>query len=140
MAKIIDDFGYIIKVAEEDLLAISLVDNGINPYKNIKKKSLQHKVRNEHKRRLIINIIALIKKSSKNKIYLIQKLKIKTKSSKKLTIKNIQHKLSKLHMKKLDKIYKDVLHHGITKKHKVPKSSQKHRKTQKNTKKTHLRK
>ena len=38
MAKIIDDFGYIIKVAEEDLLAISLVDNGINPYKNIKKK------------------------------------------------------------------------------------------------------
>ena len=140
MAKIIDDFGYIIKVSEEDLLAISLVDNGINPYKNIKKKSLQHKVRNEHKRRLIINIIALIKKSLKNRSYLIQKLKIKTKSSKKSTIMDIQDKLSKFRMKKIDKIYKDILHHGITKKHKVPKSSPKRRKTQKKTQKNTLRK
>ena len=63
MAKIMDDFGYIIKIPEEEMKAIHLVDNGINPYKKIRNKSLQNKVRSEYKRRLIINIVGLIVKS-----------------------------------------------------------------------------
>tara|TARA_B110000037_G_scaffold211678_1_gene263503 strand:+ start:224 stop:619 length:396 start_codon:yes stop_codon:yes gene_type:complete len=124
MAKIADEFGYVIKISDEDMLAISLVDNGINPYKKIKKKSLQHKVKNEYKRRLIINIIAFLKKSSKNKEFLIRKLKIKTKTKSKSTvIETIQHKLNKMHVKNVDKLNNIILHHGRTQKRKVPKHS-----------------
>ena len=116
MAKIADEFGYVIKISDEDMLAISLVDNGINPYKKIKKKSLQHKVKNEYKRRLIINIIAFLKKSSKNKEFLIRKLKIKTKTKNKSTIiETIRHKLNKMHVKNVDKLNNIILHHGRTK-------------------------
>lgn len=120
MAKIMDDFGYIIKIQDEELKAINLVDNGINPYKKIKKKSLQHKVRSEYKRRLIINIIGLIVKSSKNKKHLIKRMKIgKTKP----VMKQIRKKLHKMSMKHLDNLYKSLLQHGKTKKKKIRKHS-----------------
>ena len=64
MARILDDFGYRIKLPDEEYMAINLVDNGINPYKTMKKRSLHHKVIQEYKRRLIINISAFAKKSS----------------------------------------------------------------------------
>ena len=67
MARIIDDFGYRTKIPEEEYIAITLVDNGIDPYKKMKKKSLHNKVIQEYKRRLVINIAAYAKKSSKNK-------------------------------------------------------------------------
>jgi len=56
MARIIDDFGYRMKIPEEDFLAITLVDNGIDPHKTLKKKSLHNKVIQEYKRRLVLNI------------------------------------------------------------------------------------
>jgi hypothetical protein len=123
MAKIIDDFGYIIKIPNEELKAINLVDNGINPYKNMKKKSLQHKVRSEYKRRLIVNIIGLILKSSKNRKHLIKKMKIKTGKAKHLIIKQIQRKLHKMSMKHIDNLYKSLLQYGETKKKKTGKHS-----------------
>lgn len=121
MAKIIDDFGYIIKIPDEELKAINLVDNGINPYKNMKKKSLQHKVRSEYKRRLIVNIMGLILKSSKNKKHLIKKMKIKTGETNQSIIKQIQNKLHKMSMKHIDNLYKSLLQHGKTKKKKTHK-------------------
>ena len=128
MAKIIDDFGYMIKIPEESMEAITLVDNGINPYKNIKNKSLQHKVKTEYKRRLIINIAAAIKKSSKIKKFVLKKIKIKEKSKESKTIKHkIHYKLEKLSIKSLDNLYKQILQHGKTKKFKSPKT----KKTQK---------
>lgn len=130
MAKIMDDFGYIIKIPDEELKAINLVDNGINPYKNMKKKSLQHKVRSEYKRRLIVNIIGLILKSSKNKKHLIKKMKIKTEKTKRPIMKQIRKKLHKMSMKHLDNLYKSLLQHGKTRKKKIPK----HSKTIKNRK------
>jgi len=48
MSKIIDDLGYRIKIPNEELLAITLVDNGVDPYKKMKKTTLQHKVVNEY--------------------------------------------------------------------------------------------
>ena len=121
MAKIMDDFGYIIKIPEEEMKAIHLVDNGINPYKKIRNKSLQNKVRSEYKRRLIINIVGLIVKSPRHKTLLIKNLKIK--SHKKTIIKQIQKKLHKKSMKHLDNLYKSLLQHGKTKKKKIPKHS-----------------
>jgi|TARA_B110000495_G_C23028485_1_gene611757 hypothetical protein len=123
MAKIIDDFGYIIKIPDEELKAINLVDNGINPYKNMKPKSLQYKVRSEYKRRLIINIMGLIVKSSKNKRRLIKKMKIKTGKTKQPVLKQIRRKLHKMSMKYLDNLYKSLHQHGETKKKKTHKHS-----------------
>jgi len=37
MSRINDDLGYRIKIPKESLLAINLVDNGIDPYKKMKK-------------------------------------------------------------------------------------------------------
>ena len=85
MSKIIDDLGYRIKIPNEELLAITLVDNGVDPYKKMKKTTLQHKVVNEYKRRLIVNISAFMRKSSKNARYVSKKLKLRKKTS---TIKN----------------------------------------------------
>ncbi len=131
MAKIIDDFGYMIKIPEESMEAIILVDNGINPYKNIKNKSLQHKVKTEYKRRLIINIVAAIKKSSKIKKFVLKKIKIKEKTKESKVIKHkIHYKLEKLSTKSLDNLYKEILQHGKTKKFKSPKTK-KTKKTQK---------
>ena len=81
MSKIIDDFGYRIKIPNEEFVAITLVDNGVDPYKKMKKTTLQHKVVNEYKRRLIINISAFMRKSSKNTRYVTKKLKLRKKIS-----------------------------------------------------------
>ena len=122
MARIIDDFGYRMKIPEEEYMAITLVDNGINPHKTMKKRSLHHKVVQEYKRRLIINISAFAKKSLKNRRFILKKLKIRKKittTTKKGSI--IQH-LDKKNWKKLDNLYKQILQHGRTKKNIIPKS------------------
>ena len=122
MARIIDDFGYRMKIPDEEYMAITLVDNGINPHKTMKKRSLHHKVVQEYKRRLIINISAFAKKSLKNRRFILKKLKIRKKittTTKKGSI--IQH-LDKKNWKKLDNLYKQILQHGRTKKNIIPKS------------------
>jgi len=116
MTKIIDDFGYIIKIPEINMKAIILVDNGIDPYKSLKNKELQDKVRQEYKKRLIINIENAIGKSLKKKNFFLKKIKIQGKE------KNIHAKLESYSMKKLDNLYKQILQHGRTKKFKPPKS------------------
>ena len=125
MSKIIDDLGYRIKIPNEEFLAITLVDNGVDPYKKMKKTTLQHKVINEYKRRLIVNISAFMQKSSKNAHYISKKLKLKKKAN---TYKNkkqaIKDQLQKINWKKLDKIYKQILQVGRTKKISFPKSRQ----------------
>ncbi len=125
MSKIIDDLGYRIKIPNEEFLAITLVDNGVDPYKKMKKTTLQHKVVNEYKRRLIVNISAFMRKSSKNARYVSKKLKLRKKTSvhknKKQAIKD---QLQKINWKKLDKIYKQILQVGRTKKVSFPKSRQ----------------
>jgi hypothetical protein len=119
MSKIIDELGYRMKIPEEEFLAITLVDNGIDPYKKIKKRSLQHKVTNEYKRRLIINIEGLVKRSSKNRQLVYKKLKLRGKTHKKTAVKDHLHKM---HWKKLDKLYKHILQDGRTKKQYSPKT------------------
>lgn len=132
MSKIIDDLGYRIKIPNEEFLAITLVDNGVDPYKKMKKTTLQHKVVNEYKRRLIVNISAFMQKSSKNAHYVSKKLKLHNKTS---TYKNkkqaIKDQLQKINWKKLDKIYKQILQVGRTKKVSFPKSRQTKRKRRK---------
>jgi len=133
MSKIIDDFGYRIKIPKEELLAITLLDNGVDPYKQMKKTTLQHKVVNEYKRRLIVNISSFMRKSSKNARYVSKKLKLRKKTS---THKNkkqvIKEQLHKINWKKLDNIYKQILQVGRTKKISFPKSKKtKRRKSRK---------
>ena len=132
MSKIIDDLGYRIKIPNEELLAIKLVDNGVDPYKKMKKTTLQHKVVNEYKRRLIVNISAFMRKSSKNALYFSKKLKLLKKTSK---IKNkkqaIKDQLQKINWKKLDNLYKQILQVGRTKKISFPKSNKTKRKRRK---------
>ena len=110
MSKIIDDLGYRIKIPNEEFLAITLVDNGIDPYKKMKKTTLQHKVVNEYKRRLIVNISAFMRKSSKNAQYVSKKLKLRKKTR---THKNKKHvikdQLQKINWKKLDNLHKQIL-------------------------------
>ena len=123
MAKIIDDFGYRIKISDEDYKAITLVDNGINPHKTLKKKTLQHKVINEYKRHLIINLIAFIKKSTKNKQFVFKKLNLRKKiTTHKNKKKALKEQLHKINWKKLDNLYKQILQDGRTKKVILPKS------------------
>tara|TARA_R110002074_G_scaffold1944_1_gene11752 strand:- start:846 stop:1247 length:402 start_codon:yes stop_codon:yes gene_type:complete len=133
MSKIIDDLGYRIKIPKEELLAITLVDNGVDPYKKMKKTALQHKVVNEYKRRLIVNISSFMRKSSKNARYVSKKLKLRKKTS---THKNkkqvIKEQLHKINWKKLDNLYKQILQVGRTKKISFPKSKKtKRRKSRK---------
>lgn len=122
MARIIDDFGYRIKIPEEEFLAITLVDNGIDPHKKMKKKSLHNKVIQEYKRRLVINIEAYAKKSNKNKRFVFKKLKIRKKTLSKSQKNSIAQHLRKINWKKLDNLYKEILQHGRTKKNIIPKS------------------
>ena len=122
MARIIDDFGYRIKIPEEEFLAITLVDNGIDPHKKMKKKSLHNKVLQEYKRRLVINIEAYAKKSNKNKRCVFKKLKIRKKTMSKSQKNSIAQLLKKINWKKLDNLYKEILQHGRTKKNIIPKS------------------
>ena len=132
MSKIIDDLGYRIKIPNEEFLAITLVDNGVDPYKKMKKTTLQHKVVNEYKRRLIVNISAFMRKSSKNARYVSKKLKLRKKTS---TYKNkkqaIKDQLQKINWKKLDNLHKQILQVGRTKKISFPKSKKTKRKRRK---------
>ena len=48
MSKIIDDLGYRIKIPNEEFLAITLVDNGVDPYKKMKKTTLEFKYTWKH--------------------------------------------------------------------------------------------
>jgi N-glycosylase/DNA lyase len=137
MARIIDDFGYRIKIPDEEFLALTLVDNGINPHKTMKKRSLHKKVIDEYKRRLVVNIAGFAKKSTKNRKFIQKKLKIKRKSCHilpnlaKKTDKNwIIRQLSRISLKKLDNVNKLILQHSRTKKNIIPKS----RKTKKRRK------
>ena len=122
MARIIDDFGYRIKIPDEEFLALTLVDNGINPHKTMKKRSLHKKVINEYKRRLVINIAGFAKKSTKNRKFIQKKLKIKRKTTKKTDKNWIIHQLSRISWKKLDNVNKLILQHSRTKKNIIPKS------------------
>ena len=132
MAKIIDDLGYRMKIPNEEFLAITLVDNGVDPYKKMKKTTLQHKVVSEYKRRLIVNISAFMRKSSKNARYVSKKLKLRKKTS---TYKNkkqaIKDQLQKINWKKLDNLHKQILQVGRTKKISFPKSKKTKRKRRK---------
>ena len=116
MARIIDDFGYRMKIPEEDFLAITLVDNGIDPHKTLKKKSLHNKVIQEYKRRLVLNIAGFARKSSKNKRFVLKKLKIKKKHTSKSKKSGLSYQLNKINWKKLDNLYKQILQDGRTKK------------------------
>jgi len=131
MARIIDDFGYRMKIPEEDFLAITLVDNGIDPHKTLKKKSLHNKVIQEYKRRLVLNIAGFARKSSKNKRFVLKKLKIKKKHTSKSKKSGLSYQLNKINWKKLDNLYKQILQDGRTKKNIIPKS----RKTRKRSSK-----
>ena len=122
MARIIDDFGYRIKIPDEEFLALTLVDNGINPHKTMKKRSLHKKVINEYKRRLVINIAGFAKKSTKNRKFIQKKLKIKRKTTKKTDKNWIIHQLSRISWKKLDNVNKLILQYSRTKKNIIPKS------------------
>jgi len=132
MSKIIDDLGYRIKIPNEEFVAITLVDNGIDPYKKLKKRTLQDKVINEYKRRLIINISAFMRKSSKNTNYVLKKMKFRKKfeshKNKKQVIKDQLHKIN---WKKLDNLYKQILQVGRTKKIRFPKSKKTKRRRRK---------
>ena len=132
MSKIIDDLGYRIKIPNEEFLAITLVDNGVDPYKKMKKTTLQHKVVNEYKRRLIVNISSFMRKSSKNARYVSKKLKLRKKTR---TYKNrkqaIKDQLQKINWKKLDNLHKQILQVGRTKKISFPKSKKTKRKRRK---------
>jgi len=130
MARIIDDFGYRIKIPDEEFLALTLVDNGINPHKTMKKRSLHKKVIDEYKRRLVVNIAGFAKKSTKNRKFIQKKLKIKRKTNKKSTKHTITHQLSRISWKNLDNVNKLILQHSRTKKNIIPKS----RKTKKRRK------
>jgi hypothetical protein len=132
MSKIIDDFGYRIKIPNEEFVAITLVDNGVDPYKTMKKTTLQHKVVNEYKRRLIINISAFMRKSSKNTRYVTKKLKLRKKNSSHKNRKHaIKDQLQKINWKKLDNLHKQILQVGRTKKISFPKSRKTKRKKRK---------
>tara|TARA_R110002020_G_scaffold282709_1_gene498370 strand:- start:237 stop:632 length:396 start_codon:yes stop_codon:yes gene_type:complete len=130
MARIIDDFGYRIKIPDEEFLALTLVDNGINPHKTMKKRSLHKKVIDEYKRRLVVNIAGFAKKSTKNRKFIQKKLKIKRKTTKKTDKNWIIRQLSRISWKKLDNVNKLILQHSRTKKNIIPKS----RKTKKRRK------
>ena len=125
MSKIIDDLGYRIKIPKEELLAITLVDNGVDPYKKMKKTALQHKVVNEYKRRLIVYISAFMRKSSKNAQYVSKKLKLRKKTNAHKNKKQVfKEQLLKINWKKLDNLRKQILQVGRTKKISFPKSRQ----------------
>jgi len=122
MARIIDDFGYRIKIPDEEFLALTLVDNGINPHKTMKKRSLHKKVIDEYKRRLVVNIAGFAKKSTKNRKFIQKKLKIKRKTTKKTDKNWIIRQLSRISWKKLDNVNKLILQYSRTKKNIIPKS------------------
>ena len=123
MSKIIDDYGYRIKITPEEFEAITLVDNGIDPYLKLKNKTLHRDVKKEYKRRLVINISSFMKKSSKNRQLVFKNIHIRKKNTRdKNTIRSNRSYLNKVDWKKLVNLYKQILQIGRTKKKKFPKS------------------
>ena len=135
MSKILDEYGYRLMVPREDMDAIILVDNQINPNKKMRNKSLHRKVEIEYKRRIIVNIIAAVKKSNKKRININKILKITKKynlKNKKIDIFTI---LSKKSIKYLKTLQKKVLHDSRTKTKKIPKYIRTKKKTRRRLRK-----
>ena len=121
MTKVLDEYGYRLMIPREDMDAIILVDNQINPNKKMRNKSLHRKIESEYKRRIIINIMATVKKSNKKK-KILQKISRITKKShsenKKIDLFTI---LSKKSLKYLENLQKKFLHDGKANTRKIPK-------------------
>jgi hypothetical protein len=135
MSKILDEYGYRLMVPREDMDAIILVDNQINPNKKMRNKSLHRKVEIEYKRRIIVNIIAAVKKSNKKRININKILKITKKynlKNKKIDIFTI---LSKKSIKYLKNLQIKVLHDSRTKTKKIPKYIRTKKKTRRRLRK-----
>ena len=135
MSKILDEYGYRLMVPREDMDAIILVDNQINPNKKMRNKSLHRKVEIEYKRRIIVNIIAAVKKSNKKRKNINKILKITKKynlKNKKIDIFTI---LSKKSIKYLKNLQKKVLHDSRTKTKKIPKYIRTKKKTRRRLRK-----
>ena len=121
MTKVLDEYGYRLMIPREEMDAIILVDNQINPNKKMRNKSLHRKVESEYKRRIIINIMASAKKSHKKKKNLKKILRISKKSSLKHKKKDLFAILSKKSLKYLENLQKKFLHDGRTNTRKIPK-------------------
>ena len=135
MTKVLDEYGYRLMIPREDMDAIILVDNQINPNKKMRNKSLHRKIESEYKRRIIINIMATVKKSNKKKKILQKILRITKKShseNKKIDLFTI---LSKKPLKYLENLQKKFLHDGKANTRKIPKYTKTNTKTRKRKRK-----
>jgi hypothetical protein len=94
-------------ISDEEYQAIRFIDNGGIPNSKLKKKEYKYASK-EYKRHLIILISWLIRKKSRLKKIIANKLKVK--------INNINKKLIKINWKKLEKIYKICLDYSKNKK------------------------
>lgn len=134
MTKVLDEYGYRLMIPREEMDAIILVDNQINPNKKMRNKSLHRKVESEYKRRIIINIMAVVKKSHKKKKNLQKILRISKKSNLKHKKKDLFSILSKKSLKYLENLQKRFLHDGRTNTKKIPKYAKTKTKTRKRKK------
>ena len=121
MTKVLDEYGYRLMIPREEMDAIILVDNQINPNKKMRNKSLHRKVESEYKRRIIINIMAVVKKNHKKKKNLQKILRISKKSDLKHKKIDLFSILSKKSLKYLENLQKKFLHDGRTNTKKIPK-------------------
>ena len=121
MTKVLDEYGYRLMIPREEMDAIILVDNQINPNKKMRNKSLHRKVESEYKRRIIINIMTVVKKNNKKKKNLQKILRISKKSDIKHKKKDLFSILSKKSLKYLENLQKKFLHDGRTNTKKIPK-------------------
>ena len=131
MSKILDEYGYRLMIPKKDMEVIVLVDNQINPNQKMRNKSLHRKIKSEYKRRIMINIDAIIKKHKKKRDFLYKKFKI----SKIITLKNkkkkLFHILSRKSLKYLENLHKNLLHESRTKTKKIPKYNKTRNQTRK---------
>ena len=134
MTKVLDEYGYRLMIPREEMDAIILVDNQINPNKKMRNKSLHRKVESEYKRRIIINIMAVVKKSHKKRKNLQKILRISKKSDLKHKKKDLFSILSKKSLKYLENLQKRFLHDGRTNTKKIPKYAKTKTKTRKRKK------
>ena len=134
MTKVLDEYGYRLMIPREEMDAIILVDNQINPNKKMRNKSLHRKVESEYKRRIIINIMAVVKKSHKKKKNLQKILRISKKSNLKHKKRDLFSILSKKSLKYLENLQKRLLHDGRTNTKKIPKYAKTKTKTRKRKK------
>ena len=134
MTKVLDEYGYRLMIPREEMDAIILVDNQINPNKKMRNKSLHRKVESEYKRRIIINIMAVVKKSHKKKKNLQKILRISKKSNLKHKKRDLFSILSKKSLKYLENLQKRFLHDGRTNTKKIPKYAKTKTKTRKRKK------